>query len=1120
MKFFTFVLLYIVCAVNVTLFAQTTSSSLSGRITDKNGEVLPGATVSLVHKPTNRQLGALTNADGRYNFVNLTPGGPYELTITFVSFKAEKRENIYLQLGEKQKIDFILQDESTQLEEVKVISSAGQAKIGAAIGVSKEQIQTLPTLSRSFSDFTRLTPQSSNNSFAGTNFRYNNITLDGAINNDAIGFSPSLGGLSGTANQPGSSTRSNSFSLDAVQEVQVQIAPYDVSIGNFTGGSVNAVSRSGSNEVTGSVYAFGRSSAITGHYKGSDRVNDGKISSAYHDYQTGFRIGFPIIKDKLFFFTNEEIARNQVPQFFPAGSPNYFMSQATADAIRNKLITNYGYDPGATGDYSIYANSNKFFNRIDWNITSKHQLALRNNTVISEATNLERGSSEFQFGNYDFVQKNTNISTVAELKSRFSNLISNNLIIGYTDIKDRRNPVGIIFPQIQINNVGSDPTTTGSGTVLLGTNREAGIFNMRQQTFEITDNFKWFLGNHSLTFGTHNELYSIKYNFINSWNGRYDYNSVQQFLNDQPARLRAIYSLSGDNSRDYNLNNSPAHYKVNMFSLYAQDEFTINSRFTLTYGLRADMTTVPNTPPTDAHAIFPDAYTSSVLDTQTGTTTTGNPTYTFGHTVSSISNKYFGQVYISPRIGFNYDVKGNQSIVLRGGSGIFTGRIPFAWLGYSYVNNGVNFGAFDAQPTYSGSFTSLPLTGQTSSGQSYSLLNPTTFPSVNSSIAPGLNARRELDIFDKNFKLPRMWRSNLAIDFNLPQGYKLTLEAIYTKTLQDMMIKQINLKDSVYYAAYDIEKQQPLYLQGGSTGGRVSNNFSSVYLITNTTKGYRYQLTAQIQKAYQFGLNISAAYTYGQSKDILNGIRNSPESGWQLNQNLNPNNPQLTYSNFDIRHRIVATVNYKKAWSEKLTSYISFIFTAESGSPFTWVIGSNNLTRNGQQIDLAYIPKTSDFSPSEGTGSFKMVDIKNSDGSVKVSAAQQWQDLNKFIDGNSYLSSRRGQFTERNGARTPWNNRLDVRLMQDFNFKAGTRKHTIQVSFDMINFTNLLSKTWGIVYFVPNTRSSSVNTGLTVTRSATNSSEPTYTFTTPTSTYSIDQFNSRFQGQLGLRYLF
>lgn len=1089
-----YVLLLVVTLVTtISLCSQTTTSAVSGKLVDVKKEALPGATIVWVHVPTGTHYGATSNDDGIYNVNNMTPGGPYTATITFVGFQTQEHKNLYLKLGETQKMDFVLNEGDVTLQELVVSASnfADQSKTGAGTNVGKKQLGALPTLSRSFSDFTKLTPQSSNNSFAGTSFRYNNITLDGAVNNDAIGFSPSLGGMSGTANQPGSSTRTNSFSLDAIQEVQVQIAPYDVTLGNFTGGSVNAVSRSGTNDVQFSLYNFGRNAALTGNYKGADKVNDGKIDNAYHDYQSGFRLGLPIIKNKLFFFTNEEITRNVTPQFYPAGATNYFMTTGIAQRITDSLNSatfnptstlnpNGKFDAGATGAYNIYSKSVKFFNRMDWNINGKHQLSLRNNTIISEASNLERSSNEFQFGNYDFIQKNKNNSTVAELKSRFNNSLSNSLIAGYTAISDVRTPTGATFPNIQINNVN------GGGRILLGSNREASIFNMGQKTFELTDNFKIFVGKHNFTLGTHNEFYNIKYDFINSWNGRIDYNSLDDFFANKPARIRAIYNLA-DNSQAYNLANTPATYNIGMMSFYGQDDWRVTDRLKLTYGIRYDLVSRP------AAAVI--GSTETAFPNQPAGYGT---TYSYENRVSSQTNTLFGKGTISPRFGFNYDATGDGKIILRGGSGVFTGRIPFAWLGYAYVNNGVSFGAFDYTNSNK-NVINIPT-------------DPTQFANFNSTVLKQPN-RGELDIIDKNFQMPKMWRSNLAADFRLGNGYKLTLEAMYTKTLKDVKIQQINLRDSVKYYSYDVNKEQPIYLNSGpNVNKRVSNDFSAIYLMSNTNEGYRYQLTAQMSKTYDFGLDLMAAYNYGQSKDILNGIRNSPESGWQLNQALNPNSPTLTNSNFDIRHRIVGSAMYKKEWNNHHTTYASLIGTAQSGSPFTWVIGSNSLTGNGQQVDLAFIPAT--------TGQLTFADKKDATGLVTETATQQAQNFSDFVNSDSYLSSRKGKFTERNGARTPWNNQLDLRLMHDYTFGVGNMKHTIQITLDIINFSNLLNKNWGIAYFVPNTQNSSVFTGLSVGSAKVANGDPTFTFTKPTATYSVDQFISRSQGQLGVRYSF
>jgi hypothetical protein len=1059
--------------VTVTSFAQITTSAISGKVVDAKNEELIGSSVVAVNSSTGGKYVAIASMDGRYHIPNMSPGGPYKITVSFIGFKAQEQDGIYLNLGNTIKLDFILLEDATTLNEVMVTSErAVEIKTGAITNVSKEQLQQLPTLARGITDFTRLTPQASNNSFAGTNFRYNNISIDGAINNDAIGFSPSLGGVGGTSNMPGSSTRSNPISLDAIQEVSVQIAPYDVKLGNFTGGTINAVTRSGTNEVTGSVYGFGRNAALTGPNNAGDGSS---IPSSYQDYQTGFRIGFPIVKNKLFLFTNMEIARRTEPVFYGVGSGG-LIDEATAQSIITTLKNlpvsplnpNGGYDPGTYKDYNISANSNKFFVRLDYNINDNHKLTIRNNTIASDATNLERAANLFKFSSQDFTQYNNLSTTVAELKSNFNSKFSNNLIVGYTDIKDYRTPQGTIFPQIQINNVNG-------GTVLLGTDREAAVFNMRQKTFEITNNFNIYLGKHALTIGTHNELYNIQYGFVNSYNGRYDFNGLTNFNNYTASRARAFYNL-GDNSLGTNYNSPGAVFNVNMYSAYAQDEWSITDRLKLSPGIRFDVAQLPTNPQASAQT----------LDVPTNTDANYGKTYEY-QPVYQTTNNLFGHVLTSPRLGFNYDVEGDGSLVVRGGTGAFTGRIPFAWLGYAFYNNGISYGAFDLNPPSATQFnkTNFPT-------------DPTTFSTYNS-------GRKQVDLIANNFKMPQVWRTSIAADFKLPGDYKLTVEAIYTQVIQDVKFQMVNLKDSVKYSVLDANKQQPIYQSYGTSGRRINNNFSNAYQLSNTDKGYRYQLTAQIQKNYKFGLKVMAAYTYGQSWDISNGIRNSMESNWQLNQSLVANNPSLAHSNFDVRSRIVSSIGYTKDWSEKNTTRLNLVFTAQSGSPFTYAY-TTDVTGQGQQVSLAYVPKVGEVTFAQSNAA---------DTRTQAQIQQQFED---FVNGDDYLSTRRGQFTERNEGRTPWNTNLDLRVMHDFHFKVGSKKHTLQLTFDVINFTNLLNKDWGKSYFVPNTLNQSVNVGWAPVGSILTST--TYTFTKPQATWSVDQLASRWQGQLGLRYIF
>jgi hypothetical protein len=1062
--------------------AQVTTSSINGKIKDAKGLAIPGATVLLVHAPTGTKYGIVTTADGNFRLNNLNPGGPYKISVIYMGFAKQEKDNINLSLGVDQRIDFTLLEEGQTLNEVKITGTKGPTKTGAGTRIGEEQIKTLPTASRSLQDVTRLTPQGSkDNSFVGTNFRYNNVTIDGAINNDAIGFSPSLGGQSGSSGMPGSSTRTNPVSLDAIQDVQVLLAPYDVKIGNFTGGSINAVTRGGTNVISGSVYGYGRNADFVGRNKTGDNA---KEPSAFHDYQTGFRLGFPIIKNKLFFFTNEEITRRQDPIILAAGSAdNSIISIAQAQQISDRMKNTYGFDAGSFDNYNIFSKSNKFFNRLDWNINEKNQLTIRNNTIRSTATNLERDQANFRFGGIDYQQTNNQSSTVAELKSRISNSASNSLVVGYSSIHDYRDPLSSAsLPQIEISLNG--------GTIFLGTDREASIFNMKQKTFEFTDNFTFTRGKHTFTFGTHNELYAITYGFVNAWNGRIAYKSVSDFLNNLPSRVRTNFNYT-DNSRDNILANPPAEFKLNMFSLYGEDQFQVTDRFKLTYGLRLDMADLPNKQP------LSDKTMNSPVDANYGAT------YTYTQP-KDIKNSYLGKVQVSPRLGFNFDIKGDQSLILRGGSGLFTGRIPFAWLGYAYYNNGATYGAYDKNNIVTGTGTAIaPGTDPIKDAQSGN--GEAGFAQKNGVNVNDATGATQVDLIDNNFKMPQAWRSSLALDYKTTNQWRFTLEGIYTKVVQDLKFQQINYVDNPTYLIYDTQHQQPIY-----SGNKINAKYTNAYLLSNTTEGYRYSVTGQISKGFPFGLEVMAAYTYGQSKDITNGIRNSMESNWQLNQALSPNNPQLAYSNFDIRNRIVSTVNFKHSWDKgnKYVANFSLFFSAQSGSPYSYGFVNKTINGTGQSVSLVYIPQvgeTSKFFANNATG------------------IAQAAEFDALINSNSYLSKRRGNFTERNGARTPWNIQGDFRFSQDFLINSGAHKHTLTFTYDIINLTNMLNKDWGIQYFSPNTFNSMASIGLSTTTGGTGSATtyPTYTFAQKdVTTYSKDFFGSRYQMQLGLRYSF
>lgn len=1077
----------VICALILTSFygiAQETSGSLTGQVKDAKGVAIPGATVVAVHTPSGTRYAISADKDGRYFLNNLRIGAPYTLTVSTMGLKTEILNDISVRLGGSQQVNFVLQEDAQELSTV-VVSGRSKPKqkadnYGTGKNISAEQVKNMPTINRSITDITRLTPQGSrDNSFGGTNFRYNNVTIDGAVNNDAIGFSPSLGGQTGTSGMNGSSTRTNPVSLDAIEDMQVYLAPFDVKIGNFTGGSVNAVTRSGTNKVSGSVYGFGRNASITGN----DRVGSlGKMNNDFQDYQAGFRIGFPIIKNKLFFFSNEEITHRQDPTqlFVGIKETSHILSIADADLISNAVKKRYGntFDAGTAGVYTNWSKSQKFFNRLDWNINDRHQLAIRNNTIFSKATHMDRDQQDFRFSSMAFQQENNQTSTVAELKSRFNNELSGNLLVGFTHVSDSRDPLSDpTLPQVQI--MGRTPGTT----IYLGTDREASIFNMKQKTWEFTANLNWTEGRHKFLIGTHNELYNIQYGFVNAWNGRVDYQSIEDFISNNPYRVRGSYNYT-NNSRDYLLANPAADFNVNMYSLYLQDEIRISDKLRITPGLRADLVNLPTMPQ------LSDKVRDIMADPNFGNTYTYTP-------LNRIENKFLNKIQLSPRLGFRYDALGNQKLIVRGGAGLFTGRIPFAWLAYAYYNTGNNFGAFDQradqQPFAAGSDAIKPSPNGIGN-----------FIEQNGAVINNPNSgRTQIDLVDNGFVMPQVFRGSLGIDYETEGDWRFTAEGMYTKSLKDVLFQQLNTKDNPLSYGYDKEKQQPVY------SGTVDPRFSNIYLLSNTSQGYRYSLTGSIAKTFVKALNISASYTYGESKDLSNGVRNSMESNWQLNQALVPNNPALSYSNFDTRHRIVSSISFNHEWKRAGRTTASLFFSAQSGSPFSYGIVNSSIQGLSQQVSLAYIPQR-----EEAIRFFKDLPTQT--------AEQQAAAFNQFIDGNEYLSSRRGNFTERNKGRTPWNIQADLHLAHEL-FVNSAKSQSLSLNVDIINLTNLINKTWGIQYFSPNTFNSTSSVGLTPTlfppqQNAGN--YPVFTFSNPGQPYSIDYFGSRTQMQLGLRYSF
>ena len=1062
--------------------AQVTSGSITGTVLDSAAkQPLPGATVYVVHVPTGTRVEVRTGADGRYFIANLRPGGPYTVGARMLGYGPRQRTEVSVTLGDATVVALQLSHVAVQLSDVTVVANQGEAteKSGPTTSVSAQKINALPTLSRSLQDITRLSPSGNGVSFGLSNYRYNNLTIDGAGSNDAFGFSQSSGQATASVptGTPGGLARTQPISLDAVDAVTVKMAPTDVRIGSFTGASLNAVTRGGTNTTTGSVYGFARNAGFVGSGL------TGAMQSDFKEQQYGARLGGPLMKNKAFYFVNVEVARRDDPVLYAPGTAGAQLTAAQAgqvDQAMKAYAANAGYagfNPGNVTAYSIPANSTKLFARFDFKLSDRHSLTIRDNYVDATAGNLERSAALGKFASADFNHLSTTNSLVAELKSQLGGTGANSLIVGLSDVSDKRVPFAQfgggtqISPQVEI--------VDGSfGQLNLGNDRESVVYRQKTRTLELTDNYTWVAGNHTFTIGTHNEFYNVQYTFVNSYNGRWQYPNLAAFLAEKPSRIRATYVL-GDNSLNSVLGSPGAEFNVATTSFYAQDEIVLTPSFKVTPGVRLDMTRVDT--PTQ-RAGFRDM--NSVVG--------GNSTQPF----KPYTNDYGTMMVIGPRLGFQYDPNRDLSFVVRGGAGVFAGRMPFAWFAYPFLNNGVFSANVDYRPSYNSTLTKVPM-----------IVDPTQQRTINALYSQG--NQFEINMIDNKFQMPTVARYNLATDVTLGRGWKATLEGTYTQVMKDIYFKNIDTPAST--GNFGGADQRPFYpssrLNGpNGTAAATDNPYSSVFLLTNTDKGYRYTVTGSLDKTFEFTkastLNVNGAYTFGEAKDVANGQRNSPQSNWEYNQQVAPNVPVLTYSNFDVRHRILATTTFRHDWSGRSSTTVSMVYTGQSGSPFTYVYNSDLNNDGSSNNDVIFIPK---------------------DASQISLTTNNWAALDAYISADPYLNSHRGQYAERNGPRTPWNHRLDLRIAQDIPLTGAGPNQALQVTFDVFNFSNLLSSSWGKYYFVPNLNNQDVFSGLSLVGSRTNGVAPNFSFAPPPAgakPYAIDDFSSRWQMQLGLRYIF
>ncbi len=1015
--------------VSSKVSAQVTSSSISGLITDSKKEVLPGATVVAVHEPSGTQYGTVTTDAGRYAFPSVRVGGPYKIVVTYVGYKEQTKEGVVADLGSTAVVNIVLADEGTQLSEV-VVSTArgdvfGEERTGASTNINAKQLSTLPTISRSLTDFTRLTPQANGNSFAGRDNRLNSVKIDGATFSNAFGLSNDL--LPGGDAQP--------ISLDAIQEVQVNIAPFDVRQSGFTGAGVNAVTRSGTNQLSGSVYGFYRDQSFNGKKIGERNLDVSKSSNKVF----GARLGGAIIKNKLFFFGNFEREKSVFPgnTWVAARGGNSGANVTTVraedlDAVSSYLKSQYQYDPGRYENYANeYENENtKFLARLDWNVSKRHKLTVRYNQVIgtsdagtnansgpnprSSVNRISQGSIAFENANY--AQKNIVRSLTAELNSSLGSKWSNQLLATYSYIESTRSTPGPLFPFVDIWESGKNYMSFG--TELFSYNN-----GLKNKNLSFIDNVTYQSGKHTFTAGASFEIMKFENSYVRLGTSYYRFNSVQDFVTGKaPSVYGVTYPLQNDTWATVNFG---------LGGLYAQDKFAVTDRLNLTLGIRADMP-----------FFFDDPLYNPAIDNLKLLNRDGKET--------TFSTKEWPNTkpLLSPRVGVNYDVFGDRSLQLRGGTGIFTGLIPFVWFTNQPSNSGV------LQNTYEpvNAATQALITSFNPDPLYWVNKLPANFPKTAGTSAPGTIA-----LIDKDFKMPQVWRTNLGADYKIA-GTPLiaSFDYIYSKDINATYQYNANRKKATAKMTYSGDTRD--YWNGAANATYNTTTGAIVPVLSNTKKGYSSALSVGLTLPARKGFYGSLFYNYTNAKDVSGNPGSAANSAWSNNYSINdPNEMLLSQSQYAIPHRVVGSLSYRIEYANRLATSVSLFYQGTSAGRFAYTY-SGDINKDGVSLDLMYVPANS----SDLT--FTDLTVKDTKGAVLLTASPEAQRAayDKFVNNVKGLKDAKGGYVSRNAGLLPWFNRFDFRLLQDIFTNVGKNRHSLQISVDIMNVGNMISSKWGL----------------------------------------------------------
>ena len=1070
--FCSFVLPVLALAPIVAASQGVTTSALTGIVSGQDGQPIPSATVTAVHVPSGTQYRATVTSTGRYNLPNLRVGGPYRITATSIGYEPRSESDITLALGQASRVDFKLNRAAVTLEGVTVTAEKdallNAGRTGASMTVTQLKVAVTPSIKRSTRDLTKLDPRSDGNmSFAGRNWLYNNISVDGSYFNNPYGLDDPA---------PGGQANAEPVPYDAVAELQVSLAPFDVREGGFTGANINTVTRSGTNQFRGSAYSFARNDAFQGNEVSGTKV----IANPDLSYnQSGISLSGPIIRDKLFFYLNGEIERTKDPgsDFVAStgGASGLGISRVQAsvmDAIRQRMISAYNYDPGPYQGYFYHTDNNKVLAKLDWNITGSQTLSFRYNYLdakrdlgphpfVLSYANTGRGpnATSLPFYKSGYAINNGLNSYALEHNSR-SSRFANRFFASYNRFRDFREPFSEDFPTIDIGEGGVTYTTLG--------HEPFSIHNiLDQDVWQLTDNLNYFRGRHVFTLGANFE----SFDFFNSFNiFRHGVFFLPEFIpiGSTFGSLDEFFTATapGPNQKSFTSMIGSGPFKgekihVGQLSFYGQDELLATDRLKVTLGLRVDL----------------PMYFTDPVDNPFSRSLTALDENRQSESVDQ-SKLPDATAMLSPRLGFTWNAAGERSTQIRGGTGIFTGRVPFVWIGNVISNPGAN-------PNLAAPNAPIP----TKKG---------------SILAPSF----DLNAMTSDFKWPQVWTTDLGIDQQLPWGMLGTLELIYSKDLQAVYVRNADL----VAPKRTLPDGRPYY--GGAGNNELNpDGGAGIYVIDNTEQGHSFNVTGQLRKTFASYVDASLGYSFSEAKNSLKSTEiasvlwaNQPVQG-------DPNKPELSFSEFGQRHRFVASASYSKNWSSRYKTQIGFFAELAEGNRFAGAGGnrysfiySGDVNGDGSGgNDLIYIPA------SQGEIIFDPL----VSGGQTLSAQEQWDRLNAFISQDEYLSSHRGQIAERFGALNPWYSDVDVRILQDIGLNRGGTRHAFQITLDVMNVGNLINSDWG----VRKVASASATSPLTLVRFNA-AGAPVFNFTGPARTYVDDpSLFSRWRAQLGLRYL-